>query len=136
MWTPAPAPPTGTPLWSAPPSAPSAPSSPLFPPHLISPEVIKALPEGYTIRPLQKSDYRAGMLEVLRVLTSVGDVGEEEWLGRWEWMRGVNEMGDGKGEGDKGGKGGGKGVGMYYVLVVECEGMVVGTGAVVVERKL
>lgn len=73
------------------------------------------------------------------MLTSVGDVGEEEWLGRWEWMRGVNEMGEGKGEGAKeegeGGKGG-KGVGMYYVLVVECEGKVVGTGAVVVERKL
>lgn len=66
------------------------------------------------------------------MLTSVGDVGEEEWLGRWEWMRGVNELG----EGDKGGQEGGKGVGMYYVLVVECEGKVVGTGAVVVERKL
>jgi len=93
--------------------------------------VTQALPEGYTIRPLQKSDYGAGMLDVLRVLTSVGEVGEEEWGGRWEWMRGVNGMG----EGDKG-RGGNGGVGMYYVLVVECEGKVVGTGAVVVERKL
>lgn len=90
--------------------------------------VVKALPEGYTIRPLQKSDYRAGMLDVLRVLTSVGDVSEGDWTGRWEWMRGCNELGFKSG--DRGG------VGMYYVLVVECKGRVVGTGAVVVERKL
>ncbi|MCJ1251500.1 Glucosamine-phosphate N-acetyltransferase-like protein [Trapelia coarctata] len=138
MWTPTP-PPASTPLWSPPPTSLSAPSTPLFPPQLISPAVVKVLPDGYTIRPLQKSDYRAGMLDVLRVLTSVGDVGEEEWVGRWEWMRGVNEMGFARGgegikEGHKEGKEG-EGVGMYYVLVVECEGRVVGTGAVVVERK-
>jgi hypothetical protein len=32
----------------------------LFSPHLISPEVAASLPEGYTIRPLRRSDYNGG----------------------------------------------------------------------------
>lgn len=50
---------------------------PLFSTNLISPEVVAALPEGYTIRPLQRGDYAKGFLDVLRVLTTVGDVTEE-----------------------------------------------------------
>jgi glucosamine-phosphate N-acetyltransferase len=34
---------------------------PLFPPSLISPEVSSSLPEGYTMRPLRRSDYHGGM---------------------------------------------------------------------------
>jgi hypothetical protein len=34
---------------------------PLFPPGLISPEVSSGLPEGYTMRPLRRSDYHGGM---------------------------------------------------------------------------
>jgi glucosamine-phosphate N-acetyltransferase len=52
-------------------------SMPLFSASLISPEVAAQLPEGYTIRPLQKGDYQKGFLDVLRVLTTVGDVTEE-----------------------------------------------------------
>lgn len=52
-------------------------AAPLFSPELISPEVLKALPEGYTCRPIQRQDYHNGFLDVLRVLTTVGDVTEE-----------------------------------------------------------
>jgi glucosamine-phosphate N-acetyltransferase len=52
-------------------------SMPLFSASLISPEVVAQLPEGYTLRPLQKGDYQKGFLDVLRVLTTVGDVTEE-----------------------------------------------------------
>lgn len=52
-------------------------STPLFSADLISAEVVKQLPEGYNCRPIQKSDYHNGFLDVLRVLTTVGDVTEE-----------------------------------------------------------
>ena len=52
-------------------------AAPLFSPELISPEVLKALPEGYSCRPIQRQDYHNGFLDVLRVLTTVGDVTEE-----------------------------------------------------------
>lgn len=52
-------------------------TAPLFSSELISPEVLKALPEGYTCRPIQRQDYHNGFLDVLRVLTTVGDVSEE-----------------------------------------------------------
>jgi hypothetical protein len=51
-------------------------SAPLFSSDLISPEVLAALPEGYHCRPLQQKDYHNGFLDVLRVLTTVGDVSE------------------------------------------------------------
>jgi hypothetical protein len=52
-------------------------SAPLFSTDLISPEVVKELPEGYNCRPIRQSDYQNGFLDVLRVLTTVGDVTEE-----------------------------------------------------------
>ncbi|KAI9701134.1 MAG: Glucosamine-phosphate N-acetyltransferase-like protein [Candelina mexicana] len=94
----------------------SSKSTPLFSPTLISPTVSSSLPENYTLRPLQKSDFHAGFLDVLRVLTTVGDVTEEKWNERYEWMRKRNDE--------------------YYLLcVVNGEGKVVGTGALIVERK-
>ena len=90
---------------------------PLFSASLISPAVTSDLPEKYTMRPLQRSDYRAGVLDVLKVLTTVGDVSEQAWIERYDWMA---KRGD-----------------EYYILVVcDGEGKVVGTGCVVVERKL
>jgi hypothetical protein len=53
------------------------PTTPLFSSELISPEVLKQLPEGYSCRPIQQKDYHNGFLDVLRVLTTVGDVTEE-----------------------------------------------------------
>ena len=51
--------------------------APLFSPSLIGDDVRRALPAGYTVRPLQRSDFHRGFLDVLRVLTTVGDISEE-----------------------------------------------------------
>jgi len=83
---------------------------------LVSPTIAASLPSTYTIRALRKSDYSIGFLDVLRVLTTVGDITEEEWNGRYDWMTTQ-------------GKGG------YYLLVVEDQGRIVATGALLVERK-
>lgn len=96
---------------------------PLFSPTLISPTVASALPEAYTIRPLQSSDYNAGFLDVLRVLTTVGEVSEQEFQDRFEEMKAPAGVG--------------RGAGGYHVLVIlNGEGRIVGTGALVVEKKL
>ncbi|KAL8935143.1 MAG: hypothetical protein Q9216_005567 [Gyalolechia sp. 2 TL-2023] len=110
MWSPA----------SLNPNSPNFPSNspigPLFSPSLIPSSVSSALPENYTIRPLQRSDYKAGMLDVLRVLTTVGEISEKAWDERYDW---IARRGD-----------------EYYILVI-CDGekKVVGTGAVIIERK-
>ncbi|PSS17042.1 hypothetical protein M430DRAFT_51364 [Amorphotheca resinae ATCC 22711] len=89
----------------------------LFGSDLISPQVAASLPEGYTIRALEKGDYGRGFLDCLRVLTTVGDITEEQWSDRYDWM-------------NTQGKGG------YFLLVITNEvGRVVGTGALIVERK-
>lgn len=97
--------------------------NPLFSPSLISPSVAAELPENYTIRPLRRSDYHQGFLDVLRVLTTVGDISEEKWNERYDWMSERNDE--------------------YYLLCIldgsgerSGEGRIVGTGAVLVERKL
>jgi len=89
---------------------------PLFSPSLISPTVLSLLPENYTMRPLRRSDYNNGFLDVLRVLTSVGEFSMEDWNVRYDWMARRNDE--------------------YFVLVI-CneEGRVVGTGSLIVERK-
>ncbi|KAI9817569.1 MAG: Glucosamine-phosphate N-acetyltransferase-like protein [Pycnora praestabilis] len=91
-------------------------SEPLFSSTLISPTVSSSLPSDYTLRPLQQNDYHAGFLDVLRVLTTVGDISEEAWNERYEWMKTRNDE--------------------YFLLcVVDGEKKVVGTGALIVERK-
>jgi glucosamine-phosphate N-acetyltransferase len=89
---------------------------PLFSTSLISPEVLGALPEGYVVRPLCRSDYHRGYLDVLRVLTTVGDISVEEWNDRYNFMARRNDE--------------------YFLLVV-CDGTgrIVGTGSLIVERK-
>ncbi len=99
-------------------------SNVLFSPTLISPEVSSSLPESYTLRPLQRSDYHAGFLDVLRVLTTVGDFSEERWLEQYEWMRRRNVEGSDGGHGE------------YFVLIIFDGTRVVATGSLVVERKL
>lgn len=54
----------------------------LFNDSFISPQVQAALPKGYTLRPLRSNDYERGFLDVLRVLTEVGDHTKEKWLGK------------------------------------------------------
>lgn len=94
-----------------------SPTDALFSTSLIAPHVVSALPEGYTIRPLQRNDYDNTFLDVLRVLTHVGDITREEFEGRFDEM--------------KAGKGGN-----HILVILDGEGKVVGTGALVVERKL
>jgi glucosamine-phosphate N-acetyltransferase len=89
----------------------------LFSPALISPAIAASLPESYTIRPLQRDDYARGFLDCLRVLTTVGDISEAQWLARYNWMHS-------------------QGQGAYYLLVVDDGDRIVGTGALIVERKL
>ena len=90
--------------------------------NLISPTVASSLPPTYTLRSLRRSDYHTGFLDVLRVLTTVGDITEEQWNERYDWM-------------------GSQGKGGYYLLVIEDSSRaerekVVATGALLVERKL
>lgn len=91
----------------------------LFSDSLVSPEVAASLPPGYRMRALRRSDYRSGFLDCLRVLTTVGDITEEDFEKQYDTMAAQ--------EG-------------YYILVVEdaarTEQAVVATGALVVERKL
>lgn len=89
---------------------------PLFPAKLISSAVIDELPENYTIRPLRRSDYHHGYLDVLRVLTTVGEINEEQWNERYAWIESRSDE--------------------YYMLVV-CDGdnRIVGTGSLIAERK-
>jgi glucosamine-phosphate N-acetyltransferase len=92
----------------------------LFPASLISPAVAAALPEAYTIRPLQRGDYAAGFLDVLRVLTTVGEVPQADFEARFDEMK---QTGNGA-------------VGTHVLVILDGEGKVVGTGALLVERKL
>ena len=92
----------------------------LFPSSLISPAVAAALPEGYTIRPLQRGDYAAGFLDVLRVLTTVGEISQADFEARFDDMK---QTGSGP-------------VGSHVLVILNGEGKVVGTGALLVERKL
>lgn len=102
---------------TAPQDSPPGYEAGLFTHDLISQTIAATLPPTYILRPLRKSDYAIGFLDVLRVLTTVGDITEEEWNGRYDWMNGQ-------------GKGG------YYIMVIEDQGRIVGTGALLVERKL
>lgn len=91
-------------------------NTPLFTPSLISPTVSSQLPEGYHVRPLRRSDYNVGFLDVLRVLTTVGDITPAQWIDRYTFMASRNDT--------------------YYLLVVtDASDRVVGTGALIVERK-
>jgi len=93
-----------------------ASETPLFSTDLVSPKVQEALPEGYTFRPLQRSDFKQGHLDVLRDLAHVGEITEEQWTERFDWMSGCK--------------------GSYFVLViVDGSGKIVGTGTLIVEKK-
>ncbi|KAK3367149.1 acyl-CoA N-acyltransferase [Lasiosphaeria ovina] len=91
----------------------------LFSSDLLSPEVQAALPEGYQLRALRRSDFDTGFLDCLRVLTTVGDITQQQFEDRYSWITRQD--------------------GGYFILVVEDTNpsppRVVGTGALIVERK-
>ncbi|KAF5023657.1 hypothetical protein F66182_4277 [Fusarium sp. NRRL 66182] len=90
----------------------------IFSADLLSSEVKAALPEGYTLRALRKSDFDSGFLDCLRVLTTVGDVTEADFAKQYDDMAAA---------------------GSYYIIIIEDttrgEKPVVGTGALITERK-
>lgn len=93
----------------------------LFPHTLISSEVTASLPAGFTIRPLVRDDHARGFYECLKVLTWVGGDGDGQPSAA-EFRTRFDEMA--------------AAAGTYYFLVIEWEGCVVGTGELVVEKKL
>ncbi|KAG5981793.1 hypothetical protein E4U55_002571 [Claviceps digitariae] len=90
--------------------------APLFSPSLISEDVKSSMPQGFTIRPLEKNDYEKGFLTCLHDLTWTGDQTADEFGARYDEMD-TN------------------GAGPYYYIVIEHEGRIVGTGAVIIEKK-
>lgn len=88
-----------------------------FPPDLIAPSVAAGFPAGYTVRPLARHDYTKGFLECLQVLSDTGPVTEAQFLERYDWIAQ-------------------HGKGVHYHVVIEEHGRIVGTGALIVERKL
>jgi glucosamine-phosphate N-acetyltransferase len=92
-----------------------------FSSELVPTEVQKKLPDGYVLRPLQRDDHGRGQLEPLRDLTHVGEITEEQWIERFDWM--VERSGT------------------YYTVVIvdEARGRgkeIVATGTLFVEKKL
>ncbi|RWA06171.1 hypothetical protein EKO27_g8934 [Xylaria grammica] len=88
----------------------------LFSASLIPASVTEGLPDGFVIRPLASNDYAKGFYECLGVLTWVGEPTESEFLDRFR------EMVDAKDT--------------YFFAVLEYRDRIVGTGCLVVERKL
>ncbi|KAF3077843.1 Glucosamine-phosphate N-acetyltransferase-like protein [Orbilia oligospora] len=79
-------------------------------------EITAALPLGYTIRELQKTD-KAEVLEVLTVLTTVGDITNAAWDERFEYISKHDDT--------------------YTILcIIDDEGKVCATGSLIIERKL
>lgn len=94
----------------------AGPVDTLFSASLISQEVAASLPQGFVIRPLERGDYERGFLDCLRVLTHVGDLTEAQFNERYDEMKEAK--------------------GTYFFLVIEHQSRIVGTGVVVVEKKL
>nr|UEK51393.1 GnPnat-like protein [Parasacculina yatsui] len=68
------------------------------------------------IRPLARSDFEKGFVDLLSQLTDVGEISRDMYLGRFDEMRVA---------------------GCYYTMVIEdrCAGVVVGSATLVVESK-
>ena len=95
--------------------------TPLFSPSLISPEVQTALPIAYACRPLQRSDFHRGYLDVLRNLVHVSNISEDRWVERFDWMKSCH--------------------GSYFVVVIvdekrESGKQIVASATLFVEKKL
>lgn len=89
----------------------------LFRDSLLSSTLTASLPPSYILRPLRKSDYTSGFLDCLQLISDVGSITEKAWNERYDWMAT-------------------KGEGTYYIVVIEHQDQVVGTGRLVIERKL
>lgn len=88
----------------------------LFPPSVVPADHNAAMPSGYTLRPLTRSDSARGFFQCLEGLTWCGDVSEAEFTERFDEMAAAK--------------------GTYYFVVIENAGKVVGTGLLLLEIKL
>ncbi|KAI8582124.1 hypothetical protein K450DRAFT_229128 [Umbelopsis ramanniana AG] len=64
-----------------------ASEEPLFSTRLISSDVQEKLPQGVFLRPLQRSDYDRGILEVLSQLSVTGDITREKFEERFDFLK-------------------------------------------------
>ncbi|KAI7899402.1 acyl-CoA N-acyltransferase [Cokeromyces recurvatus] len=89
----------------------------LFESSLLSPEVQSQLPSGYTLRALRSNDYERGFLDVLKVLTEVGNHTKEEFKERFEYMKKHNHE--------------------YHTITIsdDSKNQVVAVGTIFIERK-
>ncbi|KAI8052975.1 acyl-CoA N-acyltransferase [Syncephalis plumigaleata] len=89
----------------------------LFSSVLISPQVQKALPSGYVVRPLAIDDYEKGFIEALSHLTEVGQHSKATFLERFTYIKAHNHE--------------------YYTIVIEDtkRAKVMAAGTVFIERK-
>jgi glucosamine-phosphate N-acetyltransferase len=88
----------------------------LFSADLIPQSIVSGLPAGYTMRPLQSGDYDRGVLDVLSVLTTVGEISKQKYLDRFNWLRTRNDS--------------------YFTLVIlNGEDKIVGVGSLLIEAK-
>lgn len=89
----------------------------LFDQTLIPSAVYEALPVGYSIRPIMSSDYERGVLDVLKVLTTVGEISKETFAEQYNYWHKHNDE--------------------YFVVVITDDyDQVVAVGSIMVERKL
>ena len=107
----------------------------LFSTNLIPKTIAASLPSGYTLRPLQSGDYDRGVLDVLSVLTTVGDISKQKYLGtppplllplgtqpnlfcidRFEWLRKRNDS-------------------YFTIVIVNAQDKIVGVGSLLIEAK-
>lgn len=88
----------------------------LFTTALIPKTIAASLPSGYTLRPLQSGDYDRGVLDVLSVLTTVGDISKQKYLDRFEWLRKRNDS-------------------YFTIVIVNGQDKIVGVGSLLIEAK-
>ncbi|KAI9483475.1 MAG: acyl-CoA N-acyltransferase [Benjaminiella poitrasii] len=89
----------------------------LFESYLLSPEVQSQLPSGYTLRALRSNDYERGFLDVLAVLTEVGNHTKKEFEEQFKYLKQHNHE--------------------YHTITItdDSKNQVVAVGTIFVERK-
>ena len=63
----------------------------LFEDRFLSKEVQSSLPDGYKLNPLRSNDFERGYLDILSVLTEVGNHTRESWDTQFNFMRKHND---------------------------------------------
>ncbi|KAI5197143.1 hypothetical protein E4T39_07439 [Aureobasidium subglaciale] len=90
--------------------------TPPFGTSLIPDAISASTPAGYTVRPLQRSDYARGFLTCLSDLTWIGEVSQESFEGRYDWLATV-------------------GRGWNHCIVIDDGSKIIATATMIVDRK-